>query len=195
MTNRPHADLPLDALTVEFDDRPDAPGFSRPAGSSGRRQSQLPAIHRMHLMDLARVGAMMQQVEAGLAAPEALASSIQDLDLTDNMRRFGTLCGRECQVMTFHHDAEEHGLFPRLEAKEIGALTAVISRLRAEHEIVHELLLRLESAATLLKRHPDAEIFSEARAIFAQLESVVRSHFGYEEDQLDAAIAQFIDGI
>lgn len=194
MTHRPHADLPLQELDVEFGDRPQAPSLAG-ADTSGHPQSQLPAIHRMYLMDISRIGALMQQVEAGLAAPSVLAESLRSLDLFDNMRRFGTLCGRECQVLSFHHDAEEHGIFPQLEAQGLAELTAVVARLRAEHEIVHELLIRLESAALALIREPGPESFAETRAIFDRLEQVIRSHFGYEETQLDAPIAQFIGRI
>lgn len=34
----------------------------------------------------------------------------------------------------------------------------------------------------------DAEKYTEAGAVFRQVETVVRSHFGYEETQLEEAI-------
>jgi hemerythrin-like domain-containing protein len=108
------------------------------------------------------------------------------------MRTFGTMCGRECQVLTFHHDAEEHMIFPQLEQQNIQALSRVVDRLKQEHLIVHELITRLETAAQDLVQNPDEHNFARTKATFAQLHTVVISHFGYEETELREALGRFV---
>ncbi len=190
-----YSDTPLEDLTVEFGTRPKAPALPGVTEDHRRQGRKLAAIHRMHLMDMARIAAMLRRIEAGTAGPETLTEAVQGLDLTENMRSFGSLCGRECKVLNFHHDAEEFSMFPQLEAQQVEGLTALVARLRAEHEVVHELLHRLERAAMALMFETSEERFVEAQAIFWKLEEVIRSHFGYEETQLEEAIGVFLEGI
>jgi DNA-directed RNA polymerase delta subunit len=42
---------------------------------------------------------------------------------------------------------------------------------------------------------PSESEFADAKAIFSQLVEVVRSHFGYEERELEEAIGLFLDAI
>ncbi|MFZ9072628.1 MAG: hemerythrin domain-containing protein, partial [Paracoccaceae bacterium] len=107
------------------------------------------------------------------------------------MRMFGTLCGRECQVLNFHHDAEEQMIFPELERQNIDALSKIVERLRQEHLVVHELLKRLEEAADKLIKDTSTSNFDEITEIFEQLHKVVKSHFGYEETELREALGKF----
>ena len=71
----------------------------------------------------------------------------------------------------------------------------MVAKLRAEHEVVHELLMRLEAAATALVEEPSEARFAEAAAVFRKLEAVIRSHFGYEETELAEAIGYYLGGI
>ncbi len=161
-----------------------------------RRQGRkLAAIHRAHLMDLARINRTLRRIEAGDAPPEDLADIVLSLEMTENLRAFGSLCGQECRMLTFHHDAEEYSVFPQLEAKGSDALRAVVTRLRKEHEVVHELIQRLERASMTLMFEPDDGAFQDASAIFRRLESVVASHFGYEEDQIEEALGVYLNGL
>ena len=91
-------------------------------------------------------------------------------------------------MLSFHHDAEEHHMFPELEAVGNAALSKVVARLRVEHEVVHELLTRLERAAMTLMYEATDENFAGAEATFERLLDVVKSHFGYEETELEEAI-------
>ena len=108
------------------------------------------------------------------------------------MRMFGTLCGRECQVLNFHHDAEEQMIFPELERQNIRALSQIVERLRQEHLIVHELINRLETAADKLTQETSQSNFDNATEIFQQLHKVVKSHFGYEETELREALGKHV---
>ena len=148
----------------------------------------LAAIHRMHLGDLAEIGRLLERIEAGEEEAQRLAEAVPALQMTRNYRAFGTLCGRECHVLTGHHDIEEYHLFPALSERGDAALRAVVERLIDEHRVVHALLERLEEDAVALIEAPGPEAFAEAKATFRALTDVVRSHFGYEETELADAI-------
>lgn len=179
---------PLSDLTVDYGTRPTMPALPDATDADRRMGRRLAAIHRMHLHDVGRIGIVLDRIEAGEASGQDLSDALMSAEFAQNVRQFGSLCGRECKVLTFHHDAEEYSLFPQLAGKGNDALRAVIDRLMEEHKVVHELLVRLERAAMALMFELDAEKFNEARAVFRQLETVVHSHFGYEETQLEEAI-------
>ena len=181
-------DTPLADLTVEFGTRPEMPALPEATEQDRRMGRRLAAIHRMHLNDVGRIGIVLDRIEADEASGEDLSAALLSASFAQNVRQFGSLCGRECKVLTFHHDAEEYSLFPELAGKGNDALRAVVARLVEEQKVVHELLIRLERAALALMFEVDAEKFNEARAVFRQLESVVHSHFSYEETQLEEAI-------
>ena len=179
-------------LNVEFDERPSMPALRNVTEAEQRAGLHLATIHRMHLRDMQRLAHVLEQVEQGAVSPEVFAQEVSNLELTHNMRTFGTMCGRECQVLTFHHDAEEHMIFPQLEQQNIQALSRVVDRLKQEHLIVHELITRLETATQALVQNPDEQNFARTKATFAQLHTVVVSHFGYEEIELREALGRFV---
>jgi len=179
-------------LNVEFGERPSMPALQNVTEAEHRAGLHLAAIHRMHLRDMQWMTHMLEQVEQGAVSPEVFAQEVSNVELTHNMRMFGTMCGRECQVLTFHHDAEEHMIFPQLEQQNIQALSRVMERLKQEHLIVHELITRLETAAQALIQNPDEHNFANTKATFARLHTVVISHFGYEQTELREALGRFV---
>ena len=179
-------------LNVEFGERPSMPALQNVTEAEQRAGLHLAAIHRMHLRDMQRLAHVLEQVEQGAVSPEVFAQEVSNVELTHNMRIFGTMCGRECQVLTFHHDAEEHMIFPQLEQQNIQALSRVVDRLKQEHLIVHELITRLETATQALVQNPDEQNFARIIATFRQLHTVVVSHFGYEETELREALGRFV---
>ncbi|MCK0172473.1 hemerythrin domain-containing protein [Aliiroseovarius sp. S1123] len=188
-------DTPLADLTVDYGTRPTMPALPDATDVDRRMGRRLAAIHRMHLNDVGRIGIVLDRIEAGEASGKDLSEAVTSAEFAQNVRQFGSLCGRECKVLTFHHDAEEYSLFPQLTGKGNDALRAVIDRLMEEHKVVHELLVRLERAAMALMFEVDQTNFDDARAVFRQLETVVQSHFGYEETQLEEAIGVFKVGV
>ena len=190
--DRPYRDATLAELTVDHGMRPKMPPL--PAAQDHHRQKgrHLAAIHRMYLREMTQIGQFLDDIDAGRAAPAGLVNAIGGAKLVRNMQLFGTLCGRECQVLTFHHNAEEDMIFPQLNAQQIPALTQVVERLKTEHLVVHELLIRLDDAAQNLAADQTAEHYETARAIYKQLFAVVRSHFGYEETELQEALGLYV---
>lgn len=160
-----------------------------------RQGQQLAAIHRHYLMEIAQIAAVLARIEAGDTPPEHLQTIVLSLDMAENFRAFGSLCGRECQVLKFHHDIESADMFPRIEAAGGDRFRAIIAKLKSEHEVVHELILRLADAAEALAEDPTDVHFAQAATIFRKLEEVVRSHFGYEETELAEAIGYYLGSI
>lgn len=179
-------------LNVEFDKRPSMPALNNVTEAEHRAGLHLAAIHRMHLRDMQRLAHVLEQVEQRAVSPAVFALEVSNVELTHNMRMFGTICGRECQVLAFHHDAEEQMVFPQLEQQNIQSLGRVVDRLKQEHQIVHELIKRLETAAKALVQNPDEQNFTQTKATFVQLHNVVISHFGYEETELREALGRFV---
>ena len=192
----------IDLSTCELDDlslneaaRPKAPLVPEATALHRQQGRQLAAIHRYYLSEMGQIDAVLARIEAGDAPPERLKRIVLSLDMAENLRGFGSLCGRECQVLKFHHDIESADMFPRIEAAGGGKFREVIAKLRAEHEVVHELIIRLGRAADALVDDPSQENFEHAAATFRKLEQIVRSHFGYEEDELAAAIGYYLGAI
>ncbi|MEL6503914.1 MAG: hemerythrin domain-containing protein [Pseudomonadota bacterium] len=184
--------LPLDALTLDEAARPKAPPVPEATDHHRQQGRQLAAIHRHYLMEMARVAAVLTRIEAGNAPPENLQRIVLSLDMAENLRAFGNLCGHECRVLKMHHDIESAHMFAQIERAGSGQFRAIVAKLKAEHEVVHELLLRLEKAAEMLIAEPSEENFKQAAAVFRKLEAVIRSHFGYEEEELAEAIGYYL---
>ena len=133
---------------------------------------------------------VMEQVEAGEQNAAKLLDAVSSMQMTANYRLFGNLCGRECQMLTLHHTIEDQHMFPALREAS-GTLKEVIDRLSQEHLVIHQLLDALEAAAVNAIQQPGGETFSDLKAAFLALERFVRSHFGYEQEELEEALGYY----
>tara|TARA_R100000789_G_scaffold87262_1_gene83663 strand:+ start:1147 stop:1737 length:591 start_codon:yes stop_codon:yes gene_type:complete len=186
---------PLDQLSLDEAARPKAPPVPEATDRHRAQGRQLAAIHRHYLMEMARIGAVLARIEAGDSPPDDLKRIVLSLDMAENFRAFGSLCGRECQILKFHHDIESADMFPRIEAAGKGKFREVVAKLKAEHAVVHELILRLDRAADVLMDDPSDANFLHAATAFRKLEEVVRSHFRYEETELAEAIGYYLGSV
>ena len=186
---------PLDDLSLNEAARPKAPAVPEATDLHRMQGQQLAAIHKHYLNEMAQIGAVLARIEAGDSPPEHLKRIVLSLDMTENLRGFGSLCGRECQILKFHHDIESADMFPRIEAAGGGKFREVVAKLKAEHEVVHELIIRLDRAADALTDDPSEAHFSHAASTFRKLQEIVRSHFGYEETELAEAIGYYLGAI
>jgi hypothetical protein len=170
--------------------RPKAPKIEGITPAQRMAGKRLALIHDYHLEQMNEVRWVMEQVEAGEQSAAALAEAISSLQMAANYRAFGNLCGRECQMLTLHHTIEDHSLFPALRAGSDG-LRKVVDRLQEEHAVIHRLLQTLYDNAINAVRQPGRETFAATRAAFLALDRVVRSHFGYEQEELEEALGYF----
>ena len=189
------ATLPLDALSVETGTRPKAPPIAEATDRDRQAGRQLAAIHRHYLMELAKITRLMERIEAGDAPPAALANIVLHSDMSRNLSAFGTICGQACHVLMMHHNIEEGHMFPGLEGPATDGIRAVVARLKDEHKVIHELLNRLAAAAQALAADGSDQRFAEVQAVYRALFEAVRSHFKYEETELEEAIGVYLGGV
>lgn len=159
---------------IEFLDdatRPRAPKLEGLTSAQREAGEHLRMIHD-HLRDNMRVlRRLIDRAATGEVTAEAVAAETEDMVMLTNFRRFGTLCGQYCQFVHGHHSIEDQAIFPALSAKS-EALRKVADRLRAEHVVVHELLVRLVSALNAWRR-------SRGRRALRQRGSSTRRWSGY----------------
>ena len=177
--------------SLKEDSRPNAPKLPEVSEQDRRQGRQLAVIHRHHLQDIVVARRLLDQIEAGEALPSALAEAVPNMQMAENYRAFGNLCGRECMILNSHHNIEEQHTFVILEQAGHEGIGKVVAKLREEHKIVHALIEALYGAAVNLVEQPSDGHFAEARRVFDQLEAVVRSHFKYEETELEEALGVF----
>jgi len=182
---------PLTRVTLlDNTQRPKAPkidGLTPRQLAQGRRLS---LYHNMHRRQMDDVRSAIDQLDA-----PSLREKIASLHMAENFRQFGNLCGAECAMLNFHHNAEEAQMFPMLHEAGSAGLRQVVARLKAEHVVVHELIKELHAAAEMLLEAPSPENFAIAKSAFTDLETCVRSHFGYEETELAEALGVIDVGI
>jgi hypothetical protein len=151
----------------------------------------LKAVHD-HLRDnMMTLGRLIERAAAGGAVEASeVTSEAARLAMVSNYRRFGNLCGRHCQIVNMHHSIEDEAVFPGIAAQGAG-FAAIADRLRAEHVVVHELLVRLVTALGDLATEPGQERFDDTVEIYKALERVLLSHLGYEEEAIGDALGYF----
>ena len=187
--------VPNSALVIDPATRPEPPVLQDLTEVQQIPGRHLRYIHYGHLKTVNEIRGLMEDIRAGRAEPGALKNELDQALFAQNLRGFGAVCGRECQLLNFHHNAEEYGIFNDLEANGPPGLVAVVKRLRAEHEIVHELLIRLDAAADLLRREQTAANFDAAAELFELLEAAITSHFTYEENSIGDAIGVYSNAL
>lgn len=170
--------------------RPIGPTFENLTIAQRAPGRHLQMIHNHHRQNMEMLHEMIDQVEKGEAEVQDLKDAAQSMPMLENYRRFGAVCGQHCQMVHGHHSIEDAHMFPELRAKS-EAFEKVVDRLKAEHEIVHALLLQLVDSINALMQDPSAPSFAKARDDNTMLEKVLLSHFGYEENSIGDALGVF----
>lgn len=172
---------------LDDDTRPKAPRIEDVTPEQRRAGRRLALIHQLYVREIGAVEEIARRIEAGEAVAAQMAAAVTGMQMADNLRLFGNLCGGQCHMLTVHHTIEDQELFPRLRGGSEG-LRRVVDRLAQEHEVIHAIIEKLEDEARAVLATPDEERFAALRETFALLARVVRSHFGYEQSELEEAI-------
>ncbi len=144
-----------------------------------------------HLRDnMLALGRLIERANGGGVDAGEVIDAAGRLGIVANYRRFGNLCGQHCQIVHMHHSIEDEAVFPAIAAQGEG-FRAIADRLRAEHVVVHELLLRLVDALGDLATEPGPERFATTLELYRALERVLLSHLGYEEEAIGDALGYF----
>jgi iron-sulfur cluster repair protein YtfE (RIC family) len=168
--------------------RPKAPPIEGATHAQRMHGRRLSLYHAMHLRQMAKAHAVIRKLEEGEAQLTSLEDALTDLDMRQNYRLFGNICGQECQMLTGHHTIEDRYLFPVISAQADEGIRAVVDRLIAEHGVIHDYIVRMEEAAVDVMNAPGPQTFAVLREAFETLEAFVKSHFGYEEQELEEAL-------
>ncbi|HLV82627.1 MAG TPA: hemerythrin domain-containing protein [Devosia sp.] len=184
-------------LNIAFLDdatRPPAPRLEGLTAAQRRPGEHLRMIHD-HLRDnMKTLGKLIERARTGSVTPAEIAAETADLAMVANFRRFGNLCGQYCQIVHTHHSIEDYAIFPAL-AEQGPVFKAIADRLKAEHVVVHELLLALVDALNALAGEPTQTRFDDTREVYLALERVLLSHLGYEEEAMGDALGYFEIGV
>ena len=110
------------------------------------------------------------------------------MTIRQNNWTLGTFCATYCRVVAHHHTLEDRSVFPHLERSD-PELAPVIDRLEQEHEIIAELLERVDRALVALVS-AEGDGIADVRGTIDLLTDALRSHFSYEERELIEPLAR-----
>ena len=158
--------------------------YSRPGAAVA---GHLVEVHDHLRGELERVHDLVDQVRRGRLAAEQARAAVNDLTLRQNDWTLGAYCASFCTFVAGHHGLEDQAVFPYLKGAD-DALAPVIDRLEAEHLVVHDLLVRLDTALVDLLREP--EDLSGLAAALDLLTDALLSHLSYEERELVEPLAR-----
>ncbi|CAN7274508.1 hemerythrin domain-containing protein [Devosia sp. LjRoot16] len=144
-----------------------------------------------HLRDnMKTLAVLIDRAAAGEVGAKTATDEAAGLAMVANYRRFGNLCGQHCNIVNVHHSIEDEAVFPAIAAQGAG-FKAIADRLRAEHVVVHQLLVRLIDTLGELAAAPGPGRFADTLEIYRALERVLLSHLGYEEEAIGDALGYF----
>ena len=170
---------------------------SRPAGPAPDRERRytpdqqaagrhLIDVHDALRAELVQLRDIVEQVARGSADAAAARSYIARMTIRQNNWTLGTFCETYCRVVTQHHTLEDRSVFPHIRRSE-PAIGPVIDRLEEEHEVIADLLERVDRALVALVSAGD---LPAVQAALDLLTDALLSHFAYEERELIEPLAR-----
>jgi alkanesulfonate monooxygenase SsuD/methylene tetrahydromethanopterin reductase-like flavin-dependent oxidoreductase (luciferase family)/iron-sulfur cluster repair protein YtfE (RIC family) len=192
-TVTPTPDRPRTSADAAWDESTRPTG---PAPDPERRYTADQQAAGQHLIDvhdglraeLSRLRDMVEQVAAGHRNPAAVRSFLNRMTIRQNGWTLGAFCASYCRIVAGHHTLEDRSIFPHLRTGD-GDLAPVIDRLEEEHEVIADLLERVDQAMLgLVNDDPDG--MTKARAVFDLFSDALLSHLAYEERELVEPLAR-----
>lgn len=148
-------------------------------------------MHDHLRQELQQVRGIIAQVRDGSLGVGAARSAINTMTMRQNNWTLGAYCAAYCRIVTGHHTLEDRSIFPHLRSVEPG-LVPVIDRLETEHEVIADLLDRLDEAlAAVVSTDAAAPALDTLAAEVDLLTDALLSHLAYEERELLAPLAAF----
>jgi len=141
-------------------------------------------IHDHLRAELEQMRQAVAAVCSGVDDASAARSLINRMTMRQNYWSVGAFCAAYCRVLSVHHAIEDQSMFADLRRRD-AALEPVLDRLGEEHEVIAELLDRLDrSLVALVGPAPSAADAATAQAAVSELANVLLSHLTYEEEEL-----------
>jgi len=144
-------------------------------------------VHAHLRSELEQLRSVIAEVAEGRASAEVARSLINDMSMRQNYWSLGAFCATYCRVVTMHHTIEDLSLFTSLKLRD-AELGPVVDRLAEEHEVVADVLNRIDLALVAMVTDPDG--LSAVKAEVDLLAEVLFSHLAYEEEELLAPITR-----
>ncbi|UJA20851.1 LLM class flavin-dependent oxidoreductase [Thermoleophilia bacterium SCSIO 60948] len=145
-------------------------------------------VHDALRRELLQLRDLIDQVSRGTTDASSVRSFITRMTIRQNNWTLGTFCETYCGHVTGHHTLEDRSVFPHLRRAD-PRLAAVIDRLGEEHEVIAELLERVDEALVSLVT-PEPDGIDQVRAAIDLLTDAMNSHFSYEERELVEPLAR-----
>lgn len=145
-------------------------------------------VHDGLRQELEQLRSLVGQVEQGKVEADEVRSYINRMTIRQNNWTLGVYCESYCRIVTGHHTLEDRSVFPHLR-QNAPELTPVLDRLGEEHEVITELLERVDQALVRLVSGETGGM-EEVRAAVDLLTDALRSHFSYEERELIEPLAR-----
>lgn len=151
-------------------------------------------IHDHLRAELERVRDVVAQVRQGHLSVGQARSIINTMTMRQNNWTLGAFCESYCRIVTGHHTLEDRSVFPHLRRSEPG-LGPVLDRLESEHEVIAEVLDRLDRALVALVGgdpvgRAGAQLLDALEAEVDLLTDTMLSHLSYEERELFGPLAR-----
>jgi hemerythrin-like domain-containing protein len=110
------------------------------------------------------------------------------MTIRQNHWTLGAFCESYCRAVTGHHTLEDQSVFPHLGRSD-ERLGAVLMRLGEEHEVIADMLERIDEALVALVAG-ESEAMVRVRAAVDLVTDAMSSHFSYEERELIEPLAR-----
>ena len=145
-------------------------------------------VHDGLRSELARLRDMVEQVAAGHRNPAAVRSFVNRMTIRQNGWTLGAFCASYCRIVAGHHTLEDRSVFPHLRNADT-ELAPVIDRLEQEHEVIADLLERVDQAMLALVTNEE-DGMAKAQAVMDLFTDALLSHLSYEERELVEPLAR-----
>jgi hemerythrin-like domain-containing protein len=151
-------------------------------------------VHDGLRSELNQVRDLVGQVRSGHTTVGQARSMINTMTMRQNNWTLGAYCQSYCRVVTTHHTLEDRSIFPHLRRSE-PAVGGVMDRLQDEHEVIADVLNRLDEALVNIVGRDDAgvpgeDVLDEFQYEVDVLTDTMLSHLAYEERELLGPLAR-----
>jgi Luciferase-like monooxygenase/Hemerythrin HHE cation binding domain len=145
-------------------------------------------VHDGLRAEVARLRDLIDQVAEGTVDPAAARAFVNRMTIRQNRWTLGVYCASYCRMVAAHHTLEDRGVFPHLRRRD-PHLEPVLDRLGTEHEVIADIVERVDRAlAALVSSEPDA--MTQVRNAVNVLTDAMASHLSYEERELVEPLAR-----
>jgi hemerythrin-like domain-containing protein len=144
-------------------------------------------VHDMLRRELDEIRGLVDDVVDARVDTGAARSRLNEMTLRQNSWTLGTYCAAYCRIVTGHHELEDVSVFPHLRRTD-ERLAPVLDRLRHEHDVIHQLIERVDGALVALLSDEDAR--PRLRASVDLFTDALLSHLSYEERELVGPLAR-----